>query len=55
MERRIVIIGAGESGTGAAVLAKKQGFEVFVSDPSNKGQDYQKLGILVKKQQNTNK
>ena len=32
MEKRIVILGAGESGTGAAVLAKKQGFEVFVSD-----------------------
>lgn len=30
--KRIVIIGAGESGTGAAILAKKQGFEVFVSD-----------------------
>ena len=28
----IVILGAGESGTGAAVLAKKQGFTVFVSD-----------------------
>jgi UDP-N-acetylmuramoylalanine--D-glutamate ligase len=28
----IVILGAGESGTGAAVLAKKQGFNVFVSD-----------------------
>lgn len=33
--RRIAILGAGESGTGAAVLAKKQGFDVFVSD-SNK-------------------
>jgi UDP-N-acetylmuramoylalanine--D-glutamate ligase len=32
MEKRIVILGAGESGTGAAVLARKQGFEVFVSD-----------------------
>ncbi len=32
MDRRIVILGAGESGTGAAVLAKKQGFEVFVTD-----------------------
>jgi UDP-N-acetylmuramoylalanine--D-glutamate ligase len=32
MEKRIVILGAGESGTGAAVLAKTQGFEVFVSD-----------------------
>ena len=28
----IVILGAGESGTGAAVLALKQGFDVFVSD-----------------------
>lgn len=32
MEKRIVILGAGESGTGSAVLAKTQGFEVFVSD-----------------------
>jgi UDP-N-acetylmuramoylalanine--D-glutamate ligase len=31
-ETRIVVLGAGESGTGAAVLAKKQGFDVFVSD-----------------------
>src|SRR5450759_285837 len=30
--KKIVILGAGESGTGSAVLAKKQGFEVFVSD-----------------------
>lgn len=29
---RIVIIGAGESGTGSAVLAQKQGLEVFVSE-----------------------
>lgn len=28
----IAILGAGESGVGAAVLAKKQGFSVFVSD-----------------------
>ena len=28
----IIILGAGESGTGAALLAKKQGFDVFVSD-----------------------
>ena len=32
MEKRIVILGAGESGCGAAVLANKLGFEVFVSD-----------------------
>ncbi|MBQ2098536.1 MAG: UDP-N-acetylmuramoyl-L-alanine--D-glutamate ligase, partial [Bacteroidales bacterium] len=29
---RIVVLGAGESGVGAAILAKKKGFEVFVSD-----------------------
>jgi len=32
--KRIVILGAGESGAGAAVLAKKQGFDTFVSDMS---------------------
>jgi len=32
MKNRIVVIGAGISGVGAAVLAKKKGFEVFVSD-----------------------
>lgn len=30
--KRIVIIGAGESGTGSAILAQKEGFDVFVSD-----------------------
>jgi len=30
--KRIVILGGGESGVGAAVLAKKQGFDVFLSD-----------------------
>ena len=29
---RLVILGAGESGTGTAILAKKQGYDVFVSD-----------------------
>ncbi len=32
MEKRIVILGAGESGTGAAVLAKTKGYDVFVTD-----------------------
>jgi UDP-N-acetylmuramoylalanine--D-glutamate ligase len=32
--RRIVVLGGGESGAGAAVLAKKQGFDVFLSDSS---------------------
>jgi len=35
MDKRIVILGAGESGTGAAILAKKEGFDVFVSDFSS--------------------
>ncbi len=30
--KRIVILGAGESGSGAAILAKEKGFDVFVSD-----------------------
>ena len=32
MKNRIVILGAGESGVGAALLAQQQGYEVFVSD-----------------------
>ncbi len=42
MNRRIVILGAGESGTGAAVLAVKQGYEVFVSDAGSIRDDYRK-------------
>ena len=34
MSKRIVILGAGESGTGCAVLAKKHQFDVFISDKS---------------------
>ena len=40
---RIVILGAGESGAGAAVLAKKEGFDVFVSDMSNIKDKYKKM------------
>lgn len=36
-------MGAGESGAGAAVLAKKEGFEVFVSDMSAIKDKYKKL------------
>lgn len=32
MNKRVVILGAAESGVGAAILARKQGFDVFVSD-----------------------
>ncbi len=40
---RIVILGAGESGAGAAVLAKKEGFDVFVSDASAIHDKYKKM------------
>ncbi|MBO4244389.1 MAG: UDP-N-acetylmuramoyl-L-alanine--D-glutamate ligase, partial [Bacteroidales bacterium] len=32
MAKKIAILGAGESGIGAAILAQKKGFDVFVSD-----------------------
>ncbi len=32
MKQRLVILGGGESGVGTAILGKKKGFEVFVSD-----------------------
>lgn len=32
MKQRITILGSGESGTGAAILAKEKGYDVFVSD-----------------------
>ena len=41
--KRIVILGAGESGAGAAVLAKKEGFDVFVSDMSKIKDKYKRL------------
>ena len=40
---RIVILGGGESGVGAAVLAKKQGFDVFLSDKSEIKPQYKAL------------
>ena len=32
MEQRLVILGGGESGVGTAILGKKKGYDVFVSD-----------------------
>jgi UDP-N-acetylmuramoylalanine--D-glutamate ligase len=46
MKEKIVILGAGESGTGSAILAKKQGFKVFVSD---KGQIKPKYKEMLEK------
>ena len=43
MAKRIVILGAGESGAGAAVLAKKQGFDTFVSDMSTIKDTYKNM------------
>ena len=34
MAKKIIILGAGESGVGTALLAKQKGFDVFVSDAS---------------------
>ena len=43
MDKRIVVLGAGESGCGAAVLAKKLGFDVFVSDYGAISDKYKKM------------
>jgi UDP-N-acetylmuramoylalanine--D-glutamate ligase len=43
MEQRIVVLGAGESGTGAAVLARKQGFDVFISDSDRIKDHYKEI------------
>ncbi len=47
-KKSLVILGAGESGIGAALLAKKQGFEVFVSDDGPIRQDFKDELILNK-------
>lgn len=38
---KIVVLGGGESGVGAAVLAKQKGFEVFLSDKGEISEEYQ--------------
>jgi UDP-N-acetylmuramoylalanine--D-glutamate ligase len=43
MEQKIVILGAGESGTGAAILAQRKGFTVFVSDKGSIAPKYKEL------------
>jgi UDP-N-acetylmuramoylalanine--D-glutamate ligase len=35
MKKRLVILGGGESGVGAALLAQQQGYDVFLSDGGN--------------------
>ena len=41
--KKIVVLGAGESGTGAAILAKSRGIDVFVSDMGEIAPMYQAL------------
>jgi UDP-N-acetylmuramoylalanine--D-glutamate ligase len=40
MSKRFVILGGGESGVGAALLAKQQGYDVFLSDGSSLKEEY---------------
>jgi UDP-N-acetylmuramoylalanine--D-glutamate ligase len=43
MNKLIVILGAGESGAGSAILAQKHGFEVFVSDKGQIKDNYKEI------------
>ena len=56
-QKRIVILGAGESGVGAAMLAQKEGFDVFVSDFGVISERYKKelndLNIPFEEQKHT--
>ena len=40
---KVIILGAGESGVGAAILAKKQGADVFVSDAGKIAESFLKI------------
>ena len=57
MSSRVVILGGGESGAGAAVLAKAKGFDTFVSDFSSIKSMYKEMldyhDILWEEQQHT--
>ena len=43
MSNRIVILGAGESGVGSAILAKQKGFDVWVSDAGTIKENYKEV------------
>ena len=43
MKKKIIILGAGESGAGSAVLALKKGFDVFVSDSGIVKEKYKEI------------
>ncbi len=44
---KLIILGAGESGVGAAILAAKEGYMVFVSDAGKIAEKYK--SVLVEK------
>jgi len=41
--KRLVILGGGESGVGAAILGKQKGYEIFVSDKGNISKKYKEV------------
>ncbi len=43
--KRLVVLGGGESGVGTAILGKKEGFEVFVSDKGSIKEKYRNVLI----------
>jgi len=43
MNEKVIVLGGGESGTGAAILAKKQGFDVLLSDTGNIAPRYRQM------------
>ena len=57
MKHRLVILGGGESGVGAALLAKQKGYEVFLSDESSLKEVYrnelQNAGIEFEEDRHT--
>ena len=57
MSKRLVILGAGESGVGAAILGRQKGYKVFVSDAGPVKKNYQdelnKYGIAWEAEQHT--
>lgn len=57
MNKRIVILGAGESGTGCAILALQKGYDVFVSDKGEIKSVYinelEKIGVAYEQNQHT--
>jgi len=57
VNKRIVILGAGESGTGCAILALQKGYDVFVSDKGAIKAAYavelEKIGVAFEQNQHT--